>query len=174
MGLFVSRLLSNDMRTLEQLMSEIASAVRSGQIEQLLLNDAFWALAQSVSSSPSALGELRGYVSGLLEEDWRTAAMLLDLISPGLLPTQRRFAVSLLKLESMSRALRSDVFWSLLLDRTWLTALWKYANGRRCSPEEEARLGLNSAAAAGANPLFFRKQSRRNGTSATASTAVAS
>ena len=164
MGMFVSRLLSSDVAQLEAMMSALASALRTGEVGALLADDGFWAIVHNVASNPATLSELRGYVSGLLEEDWRTSSLLLDMLSPGMSSTQRRFVVSLVKLECVSRALRSDILWALMLDRMWVTALWKFASGRQCSPEEEARLGINTADSARNNPtIVFRKTSGRNG-----------
>lgn len=56
--------------------------------------------------------------------------MVWDLLLPGSTPAQRERVLVILRLECVTRMLRSDVFWTLILDRQFMTKLSEALHGK--------------------------------------------
>jgi hypothetical protein len=65
MGTFISKVLANDVNYLETLISQFTCALHTGQWDQLMSNQQFWTLVQTIRQKPKTLKELQGYVISL-------------------------------------------------------------------------------------------------------------
>lgn len=129
MGALFGRIMDNDVGFVESAFKLVIGPLARGAVGEISSSSEFWAMVAALRGNPAGVEELRGFMVALIEEDWSTAAVLLDVVAGGLEAERRVLIVSLLRLPTVSLVLRSRAAWDMVLDDAYLRALLRTAGG---------------------------------------------
>jgi GMP synthase PP-ATPase subunit len=102
MGSLVSTVLQNDVDQLANIFKEILNH----PLSKLSENRRFWALLASVHSNTRALKDIRRSLIALIDDDFKSTALLLEILIPSSIvdaTSKRALLVQLIRLNSITR-----------------------------------------------------------------------
>lgn len=115
---------------LENVIRQYGKCIRSGDWSELLADDEFWLLIDTIKVRRESVAELKGYVLSLLGEDHAISSLIWDIVAPESTQSQKTKALQFMRFFTVTRILHSDTFWVLILDRVFVSKVWNISQMR--------------------------------------------